>query len=48
MSKNILKRALLILPLLLMSLTAQEEVDAIENARQAKAAAERAAAAADN
>ena len=47
MSKNILKRALLILPLLLMSLTAQEEVDAIENARQAKAAAERAAAAAE-
>ena len=30
-----------------MSLTAQEEVDAIENARQAKAAAERAAAAAE-
>ena len=47
MSKNIFKRALLILPLLLMSLTAQEEVDAIENARQAKAAAERAAAAAE-
>ena len=47
MSKNFFKRALLILPLLLMSLTAQEEVDAIENARQAKAAAERAAAAAE-
>ena len=47
MSKNIFKRALLILPLLLMSLTAQEKVDAIENARQAKAAAERAAAAAE-
>ena len=44
MSKNILKRFLLIISLLASSITAQDKVDAIEAARQAKAAAEKAAA----
>ena len=44
MSKNILKRSLVILPLLLAGINAQDQVDAIEAARQAKAAAEKAAA----
>jgi hypothetical protein len=44
MSKNILKRSLVILPLLFAGISAQDKVDAIEAARQAKAAAEKAAA----
>jgi hypothetical protein len=40
---NILKRSLLIVSLLASGLTAQDKVDAIEAARQAKAAAEKAA-----
>ena len=44
MSKNIIKRSLVILPLLLAGINAQDQVDAIEAARQAKAAAEKAAA----
>jgi len=41
---NILKRSILILSLIVSSLAAQDKVDAIEAARQAKAAAEKAAA----
>ena len=44
MSKNILKRFVLIVSLIVSSLAAQDKVDAIEAARQAKAAAEKAAA----
>ena len=44
MSKNILKRSLLIISLTVSGLSAQDQVDAIEAARQAKAAAEKAAA----
>jgi len=44
MSKNILKRSVLIVSLIVSSLAAQDKVDAIEAARQAKAAAEKAAA----
>ena len=44
MSMNILKRSLLIISLIVSSLSAQDKVDAIEAARQAKAAAEKAAA----
>lgn len=44
MSKNILKRSIIILPLFLAGISAQDQVDAIEAARQAKAAAEKAAA----
>ncbi|MDA9656647.1 hypothetical protein OAN38_01150 [Candidatus Marinimicrobia bacterium] len=44
MSKNILKRSLLVASLLISSIAAQDKVDAIEAARQAKAAAEKAAA----
>jgi hypothetical protein len=44
MSINILKRSLLIISLIVSGLSAQEKVDAIEAARQAKAAAEKAAA----
>ncbi|MDA9671772.1 hypothetical protein N9T87_00645 [bacterium] len=44
MSKNILKRSVLVVSLIVSSLAAQDKVDAIEAARQAKAAAERAAA----
>ena len=43
MSMNILKRSLLIISLVVSGLSAQEKVDAIEAARQAKAAAEKAA-----
>jgi len=44
MSKNILKRSFLVVSLIVSSLAAQDKVDAIEAARQAKAAAEKAAA----
>lgn len=44
MNKNILKRSILILPLFFAGISAQDQVDAIEAARQAKAAAEKAAA----
>ena len=44
MSINILKRSLLIISLIVSGLSAQDKVDAIEAARQAKAAAEKAAA----
>jgi len=44
MSINILKRSILIISLIISSLSAQDKVDAIEAARQAKAAAEKAAA----
>ena len=44
MSMNILKRSLLIISLIVSGLSAQDKVDAIEAARQAKAAAEKAAA----
>ena len=44
MSMNILKRSLLIISLLASGVSAQDKVDAIEAARQAKAAAEKAAA----
>ena len=44
MSKNILKRLIIVMPLLFAGITAQDQVDAIEAARQAKAAAEKAAA----
>ena len=44
MSMNILKRSLLIISLIVSGLPAQDKVDAIEAARQAKAAAEKAAA----
>ena len=44
MSMNILKRSLLIISLLVSGVSAQDKVDAIEAARQAKAAAEKAAA----
>jgi len=44
MSKNILKNIIVILPLFFAGISAQDQVDAIEAARQAKAAAEKAAA----
>ena len=44
MSKNILKSSIIVLPLLFAGISAQDQVDAIEAARQAKAAAEKAAA----
>ena len=44
MSKKFLKRSVLIVSLIVSSLAAQDKVDAIEAARQAKAAAEKAAA----
>ncbi|MDA8753475.1 hypothetical protein N9N24_03130 [Candidatus Marinimicrobia bacterium] len=44
MSINILKRFLLVISLIVSGLSAQDKVDAIEAARQAKAAAEKAAA----
>ena len=44
MSMNILKRSLLIISLIISGISAQDKVDAIEAARQAKAAAEKAAA----
>ena len=44
MSKNIFKNIIIILPLFFAGISAQDQVDAIEAARQAKAAAEKAAA----
>ncbi len=44
MSKNILKNIIVIFPLFFAGISAQDQVDAIEAARQAKAAAEKAAA----
>jgi hypothetical protein len=44
MSKNIIKNIIIIVPLFFAGISAQDQVDAIEAARQAKAAAEKAAA----